>query len=60
MPVPKRRASKAVGRRRRSSKKLVRPGLSICPNCKEMTVPHEVCRACGHYRGEKILEGTAE
>lgn len=56
MAVPKRRTSKKVKNQRRTHKKLHVPGMVACSNCGELTKPHHVCRACGHYGGKQIVE----
>lgn len=56
MAVPKRRTSKKVKRQRRTHKKVLAPGLVECSNCGELARPHYICKACGHYDGEEIVE----
>lgn len=56
MAVPKRRTSKKVKNQRRTHKKLQVPGLIECSNCGELTKPHYVCKSCGHYDGEEVVE----
>lgn len=54
--VPKRRTSKKVKNQRRTHKKLHVPGLVECTNCSELTKPHHVCKECGHYDGNEVVE----
>ena len=56
MPVPKYRTSASKRNMRRSHHALSTPGMSICPNCDEVKAPHVVCHACGHYKGQQVLE----
>ena len=59
MAVPKRKVSKARRDKRRSNNsKLVMPGFAKCSNpaCNEMIKPHHVCKVCGYYNGEKVLD----
>lgn len=57
MAVPKRKTSKARRDKRRSSHwKLEAPGIVACPNCGAYRLPHRVCKACGHYKGRKVLD----
>jgi large subunit ribosomal protein L32 len=56
MPVPKERASKARKRKRRAHHALKAPGLSICPNCKQIKLPHRICGRCGYYGNRPIVE----
>ena len=56
MPLPKRKHSKARRDRRRSANsKLYLPGLSICPQCKKIRLPHRVCPHCGYYKGKPVV-----
>jgi len=55
MPVPKRRTSKTKRNKRRSHSRLSMPALSICPQCNETKLPHQVCPHCGTYKGKEIL-----
>ena len=43
MAVPKRKTSKA----RRDSRR---------PQCHELKLPHAVCKKCGYYDGEKVID----
>ena len=56
MPVPQFRTSKSKRNMRRSHHALKGPSMSICPNCKEVKLPHCVCESCGHYRGKQVIE----
>lgn len=56
MANPKRRTSSARRDKRRSHDALDRPGMSACPNCHEMKLPHRVCSHCGHYKGRQVIE----
>jgi len=60
MPLPKRRHSKARGRKRRTHWKLSAPQLSECSNCGENKLPHHVCPHCGHYNDKEIFNPSAE
>jgi len=55
MAVPKSKVSKARRDKRRSSHwKLESPGLSKCPKCGELRMPHRACKACGEYNGREV------
>lgn len=57
MAVPKRKVSKARRDKRRSSVwKLHLPGMVKCNHCGEYNLAHRVCRNCGYYDGEKVVE----
>ncbi len=53
---PKKRHSRARQGKRRASIKLVTPGFNTCPNCKNVTYPHTVCKKCGFYNGKQIIK----
>lgn len=55
MPTPKRRVSKARGRKRRTHWKLGAPALSECPHCHELKQPHRVCPHCGFYGDNEVI-----
>lgn len=52
---PKRRHSNQRQGKRRAAIKLVIPNAVICPNCGNMTLPHNICKNCGFYKGKEIL-----
>ncbi len=56
MAVPKRRVSKARGRRRRTHWKLSLPGVVECPQCHETKLSHRVCPGCGYYKGKEVIK----
>lgn len=59
MAVPKRKTSKARRDKRRSSVwKLSLPTLAKCPNCGAFNLAHRVCKKCGHYKGQEIVDMT--
>lgn len=52
---PKRRHSRQrKGKRRASIQLRVREGI-LCSNCKQLTLPHTVCKNCGYYDGKQVL-----
>ena len=55
MPNPKHRHSKARRDKRRAHDALEKPGISICPDCGEVKLPHRACRHCGSYRGREVI-----
>ena len=57
MPVPKRKASKARRNRRKSANQVVTASSFMdCKNCGGVIVPHQVCKNCGFYKGQKVVE----
>ncbi len=57
MAVPKRKTSHARKMKRRSSVwKLATPtNIVKCPQCGEDILAYRVCKACGYYNGEQII-----
>ena len=61
MAVPKRKVSKARRDKRRSSVwKLDLPGMTKCPKCGEYILSHRVCKSCGYYDGQQIVNVEAD
>lgn len=56
MPVPKRRHSRARGRKRRTNWKIKFSGDSVCPRCGAFKLPHRVCHSCGYYKEMPVIE----
>ncbi len=59
MPNPKRRHSRARGRKRRTHWKLDKVQLVACPKCKSPKMSHRICEVCGHYNGRLIIDFEA-
>lgn len=55
MPVPKRKRSRARRDKRFANKGLAVKAFAYCSNCKEPLAPHQACKACGFYKGQKVL-----
>jgi len=32
------------------------PALVVCPKCAKPVLPHIVCKACGFYKGETVID----
>ncbi len=60
MALPKRRHSNARTGKRRAHDALKGEGLSRCPRCQAMTLPHRACRSCGYYRGREVVKRAEE
>lgn len=56
MAVPVRKTSKTRKRKRRTHYKLVVPGMVKCPECGELKLAHRVCKECGTYKGQDVLD----
>ncbi|MDR2902814.1 MAG: 50S ribosomal protein L32 [Lactobacillales bacterium] len=55
MAVPKKKTSKSKKNMRRSHHALGANANIECPKCGELTRPHHVCDACGHYNKKEII-----
>ncbi len=60
MPVPKRRHSKARGRKRRNHQALTAPKLVACRHCHTRILAHTVCTNCGSYAGRVVVPPEKE
>jgi large subunit ribosomal protein L32 len=56
MAHPKRRHSRARGRKRRTNWKIQLPNVVECPQCHQSRLPHHVCPNCGYYKGRKAMD----
>jgi large subunit ribosomal protein L32 len=54
--LPKRKVQQGARNRRRSHLALKPRQLVICPQCKEVHLPHHVCPNCGTYNGVEVIE----
>ncbi|QQS12587.1 MAG: 50S ribosomal protein L32 [Rhodospirillales bacterium] len=59
MAVPKKKVSKSRRDMRRSHHGLKASAYVECANCGELTRPHHVCGACGHYRKREVVPQVA-
>ena len=55
MAVPKSKISKSRRDKRRTHYKLNIPGMSVCPKCGEIKLPHRVCISCGTYKDVNVM-----
>lgn len=55
MPVPKRKRSKSRRDKRFANKGLKVKTFAECKNCQAPVPCHQVCNACGFYKGQKVL-----
>ena len=53
---PKNRTSKARKNKRRANWKMSEVNLVKCSKCGALTMPHRVCKSCGSYNKETIIE----
>lgn len=55
MALPKRRKSHARVRTRRHQWRAAQITKTTCKECGATILPHRLCNACGHYKGNLIL-----
>lgn len=61
MAVPKRRTTSSKRNMRRAHHALTATGgLSTCSNCKRPVRSHQMCTACGYYKGEEVIDVLAK
>jgi len=60
MPLPKRRHSKARGRKRRTHQALTARQLVPCRQCHQKNPSHTVCTNCGSYAGRVVAPPKKE
>ena len=56
MAVPFRKVSKTRKRMRRSHNAIEAATTTRCKECGAIIKPHRVCKACGSYKGKKVIE----
>ncbi len=56
MAVPKHKVSKQRTHTRSANWKICKPTLTVCPKCGEMIPPHTVCKHCGYYKGDSVVQ----
>lgn len=54
MAVPKKKTSKSKRDMRRAHDFLTPTGVSVCPQCNEVKLPHRACASCGTYKGQNV------
>ncbi|MEM7598744.1 MAG: 50S ribosomal protein L32 [Pseudomonadota bacterium] len=60
MAVQQNKVSKSRRNNRRAHDSLVAFNPNECANCGELTRPHHVCAACGHYNGREVINMVDE
>ena len=55
MALPKRKQSKARGRKRRTNWKLATPQVGMCAQCNQPKLPYRACPNCGYYKGRPVI-----
>lgn len=61
MAVPKKKTSKSRRDQRRAHDFIkFTAAVEYCPTCGEPKLRHNLCGACGAYRGLQVAKGTLE
>lgn len=60
MPVPKKKMSTSRRDMRRAHDALTAPTTIVCSHCGEQKIRHQVCSACGMYKGKEIIKKDEE
>lgn len=58
--VPKQRKTKSRRNQRRSHHALKKINLIDCPKCNQPILSHQVCAACGFYKGQEVIDVMAK
>lgn len=56
MAEPKKRMTSTRSGNRQSKDALSAQSLINCSNCKQKVRPHQICKNCGFYKGEKVVK----
>lgn len=56
MAVQQRKVTRSRKNMRRSHHALDVPTLTSCSKCGHKILPHRVCKNCGFYKGQKVIE----
>lgn len=60
MSVPKQRKTHSKTRMGRAHKKLKKVQGTVCSHCKKPVLAHQVCAACGYYKGRQVIRTKEE
>ena len=44
----------------RMHKHIRRVSLNVCPKCRKPILSHTVCKNCGYYKGEEVINVLAQ
>ncbi len=56
MAEPKKRMTSTRSGNRTRHQYLRRGASRVCQHCHQLTVPHQVCRNCGYYKGAEVID----
>lgn len=60
MAVPRHGHTKSKVRKRRMHLYIKPAVLSLCPKCKSKVLSHTVCKNCGYYKGQEVINVLAK
>ena len=60
MAVQKSKKSQSKTNSRYANFKAKKPTIVECPQCHELTAPHQVCKHCGYYDGQEVVAKKEE
>jgi len=55
MAIPRSKHTKSRRNKGRMHIYLTQLALTTCPKCGKEALPHTVCRNCGYYKGEEVI-----
>ncbi|MFH0857611.1 MAG: 50S ribosomal protein L32 [Candidatus Magasanikbacteria bacterium] len=56
MGLPSKKRTNRSKRDRNSHIKLTAKTAGKCANCNAAVLPHQACKACGHYKGKSVVD----
>lgn len=56
MPQPKKKMSNTRSGNRRSHLSITEVTLVTCSKCKSPVKPHEICKLCGYFGGNQVID----
>ena len=59
MAVPRHKHTRSKVGKTRMHKNIKRVVLGVCPKCKKPVLSHTVCRNCGIYKGQEVINVLA-
>lgn len=57
---PKKKISKVRGKTRRANYSADFVAVTKCGKCGAPITPHQICKECGFYRGQKLMTTSAD
>jgi large subunit ribosomal protein L32 len=60
MAVPRHSHTRSKVGKTRMHKHIARVLLNVCPKCKKPILSHTVCKNCGYYKGNEVINVLAK